>query len=138
LTLTDRQGLLLLAQVSADSEHQQSEYGGVVYEQNGELCATQPNQGDGTRVEIHAFLPKGAKLVALYHTHLGPGDASEQFSEADIDGAKRLNVASYILVLHSHAIRRFIFGQDRSRLIDDNGKTFSISYGTRVSNGESK
>jgi Domain of unknown function (DUF4329)/Prokaryotic homologs of the JAB domain len=96
-----------LHSVEPRSKYTGMEFGGAIYELNGQLVATAPETGNGHEVTLHIRIPHGAHLVALYHTHPGSQSSNEDFSEADISVAKQLKVPSYILATRSGTIHRF-------------------------------
>lgn len=122
-----------LHQIMPVSAERQVEYGGAIYEQDGEYLFTEPQSSNNTReVTIHIRLPKSAKFVALYHSHPGLEADSEEFSEMDIEVATKLNVPSYIGVTRSNTIHRFIPHQDHIVPVFVRGQAQKSSGGTII------
>lgn len=95
------------------NQHLGVEYGGVVYQIGSSFYTSEPaTLNEAEQVSFRIRLHKGAKLVALYHTHPGAGDPSA-FSECDIKMAELLNVPSYIIVQQTKQMEVFIPGVDK-------------------------
>jgi Domain of unknown function (DUF4329) len=91
----------------------QFEYAGGVYQDRGGYFYTVPFSS-GSERDVETFkiaMPRGAQLVALYHTHPQsglPGDNSEVISDADIATANSMRVTSYVGVMKTHKIVMYI------------------------------
>ena len=73
------------------------ESGGFVIEKDGVFRSSKPvTQRSRTAVNYCIALPRGARLVAIYHTHV----ANPQFSTKDRHNADRAGVPSYIATIH--------------------------------------
>lgn len=95
----------------------ETEQMGGVYSSDGKFYFTQPvGNEEVAAVSTHILLPRGSKLVAVFHNHpkavLHDLDTSEYFSECDINLAKSLKVTSYILVIKDNTIHSFTPGQN--------------------------
>lgn len=118
--------LSLAAQSSTLYEH-----GGGIYEYDGQFCYTLPvTENDKKSVSVTVLKPKGATLVALYHTHPASelSDSCQSFSVEDIRLAKKMNVISFIGFMHNQTIRYYDPNQ--------NFKTESCSSLKRVEVGK--
>lgn len=70
--------------------------GAILQEQNGSVCVTEVARAkDDKHFEFRLRLEVGEKLVAVFHTHVARG-RSDQFSDDDIQMARKLKVISYI------------------------------------------
>lgn len=86
------------------------EHGGGIYEYKGQFCYTLPvTENDKKSVSVTVLKPKGATLVALYHTHPASelSDSCQSFSVEDIRLAKKMNVISFVGFIHDHTIRYY-------------------------------
>lgn len=83
------------------------EYAGAIIEHRGRFFYTEPvSNGWREETDIDVEVPAGARVVALFHTHVSSAMA-EYFSAADIAAARRLGVKSYIGIAPSGRIRVF-------------------------------
>lgn len=74
----------------------QFEHAGALYEKDGKFFFTEPkSNGENDSVKVKVRFPKGAKLVALYHTH-PDGRRSEVFSPNDIAIATQLDIPYFM------------------------------------------
>lgn len=86
------------------------EYGGGVYEYKGEFCYTLPvTENDKKSVSVSVLKPRGATLVALYHTHPASElqDSCQSFSVDDVRVAKEMKVISFVGFMHNQTIRYY-------------------------------
>lgn len=76
-----------------------NEVAGAIYLYNNKYYYTLGvTQSCSDCIDYKIALPHNAKLVALYHSH--PGDkGADDFSPDDLNLAKRLNTAMYVVVL---------------------------------------
>jgi len=89
--------------LSADYEH-----GGFVIERDGAFFYSDAvTNGRTGHIAFRAAVPKGSRLVAIYHTHPSDEPDSRMFSWDDVKEAKELGVDSYIGVLGDGTIRFF-------------------------------
>jgi uncharacterized protein DUF4329 len=114
----DQAASTCLREVMPQSKADNAEYGGGIYMVDGQyFCTPAESQHGEEKVSIHIRIPKSAKFVGLYHTHPSfsayYGD-SEMFSATDVKVALALNVPSYIGVLSSNTIHRFIPHVDKT------------------------
>jgi proteasome lid subunit RPN8/RPN11 len=81
------------------------EFGGAIYIQNGKYHFTSgATSYDYSSYDIKIEIPKGTKIVALYHTHPDE-DLNDMFSSPDIKMATFMKVRSYIGVFGKNVIR---------------------------------
>jgi hypothetical protein len=116
-----------------------AECGGAVFKRNNIFYYTQPvmAQSDRELGEYRIGIPRDAQLVAIFHTHPESltNDASNGFSAADVETAKRLNVASYVGVLKTGNIIIFVPGIDKSHSGTDTANLGNqIAYGRVAGN----
>src|SRR5256885_5739120 len=78
-----------------------AEVGGVLYRQGLAYHYTRGVVGEPGAVDYRVSVPRGAVLVALYHTHPSTiaGAIPNQFSHSDIALANRLGLPMYVLVV---------------------------------------
>jgi len=97
----------VLNSILAQSISERSEYGGMIYLQDGKYHANEPRtQGYGNTVNVGQYesnkgCPEGSTPVAYYHTHpnYSAGDIKmkyNEFSPEDKDLAKDLNLDAYL------------------------------------------
>lgn len=85
------------------------ERGGVVFAWQGHYWFTSPAGGNNgySPGDLHFLIPRGAKIVALYHTHpVGP--LSTMLSPEDVQLANDKNWVSYVGMFQSNAIVRYV------------------------------
>jgi len=93
-----------------------NEWAGVIVQIKDKFFYTCPvSSGEFSTFTVRAAFPKSAKLVAIYHSHPGTEYAGEYFSPDDVAVAKQLNLPSYIGVLTSHNIHRYIPSKDSTQ-----------------------
>ena len=93
--------------ILAQSITERKEYGGMIYQQDGNYFANQPRtQGFGNTVNVGQYepnrgCPDGATAVAYYHTHPnfsagGIAMKYNEFSPEDKDLAKDMKLDAYL------------------------------------------
>ena len=114
---TDEAASAALHTVQDVSRETNSEFGGLLYSFEGKVFYTDvvTDKSPGT-VTLRGKMPKGAKLVGIFHTHPGMSDIAEQFSQSDLDVARTLKVPSYIIATKSGHIHCFTAGIDHPTL----------------------
>ncbi|MDE1829271.1 MAG: DUF4329 domain-containing protein [Thaumarchaeota archaeon] len=118
--------------------------GGVLQGTDGKFYFTNPVGGKNPgEVQFKVeYNNQKFKLVAIYHTHPAecPGpcvqiDLTEFFSTMDVETAATLNVVSYIGILKTHTMSKYVPNHDPLELIDSangDGTTESVSLGEPV------
>ena len=87
----------------AESLSKSIEYAGAVYTDKGMYCYTNPvTNGSPYHFQVRIAVPKGSRIVALYHTHPAAGPDSEFFSWEDVKTAKSMHLISFIRVLETN------------------------------------
>ncbi len=87
------------------------EWAGVLLQTPSGYTYTAPERGTHEHFRLVLQIPRGDKIVALYHTHdSAEADPSttDRFSEADISVAFALHVPSFIWVQYTHRVREFV------------------------------
>lgn len=109
------------------------EYVGVVYSLGGMYYYTIP-QSSGSNVGFHNVeikIPKGARFVALYHTHPA-GEFSNYFSKTDVDEANALNITSYVAILADDRVIVYIPNKTPITSTDGLRAVHGVSLGETV------
>jgi hypothetical protein len=129
------------AAVASSSQFERG--GGVLQGTDGKFYYTLPVGGKDTgEVKFGVqFNEKLFKLVAVYHTHprecpdVCADDVTEYFSATDVQTAQELHVVSYIGILKTHSISKFIPEKDPLETVDANkgdGSSENVSLGEEV------
>jgi proteasome lid subunit RPN8/RPN11 len=63
--------------------------------------------GDEYNFKMTIQVPKGERIVALFHTHTGRDPRADVFSDNDVATSERLGVPSYIYVLRTGMLREY-------------------------------
>lgn len=117
--------------------------GGVLEGSDGKYYYTAPvggkNPGEvkfGVEYNKNNF-----RLVAIYHTHppdcpgVCPNDLTEYFSAMDVEMAQNLHLVSYIGILKTHSVSKFVPEHDPLKSVDANkgdGSSENVSLGEEV------
>jgi hypothetical protein len=87
---------------AAESLSKSIEYAGAVYTDKSTYCYTNPvTNGSPYHFQVRIAVPKGSKIVALYHAHPAGRD-SEFFSREDVETAKSMHLVSFIRVIETN------------------------------------
>lgn len=85
------------------------EYGGVIYELNGEYISSiaVTKQHPSTVNPLEATVPKGASIISVWHTHAGVDKnfASDQFSTGDRLFAIGWDLPTYVIPLNNKMLQ---------------------------------
>lgn len=108
----DRAALRALEQAMAHRGARR-EYAGVIYRTAAGYAHTPPRRADREggfelRLRPGVDLPRGAEVVALYHTHpRAAGRRADAHSPHDVEVARELGLVSYLGVVASGAVRAY-------------------------------
>jgi hypothetical protein len=83
------------------------EFGGALYEREGKyFFTTAVTNKNSYKVDYQISLPKGAKMIGMYHTHPDSSPYSDAFSVSDIETANRMMMTMYVgVVSKNHTLK---------------------------------
>lgn len=115
--------------------------GGILLGPNGKYYFTAPVGGSNAgEVKFKVEFSNTFKIVAVYHTHpakcpVCETDLSDYFSNMDIKTALNLNLVSYIGIIKTHSVSKFVPHHDVIDKVDagrGDGTYTSVSLGKEV------